>query len=82
MVQVLTPKHEFYCFLGKQRNLKIIPNLNISLKSRDSNIFLAKGGGNGVLRCFRQLRSYRDERETQNREEIPFSTQIHFTFDE
>ena len=35
-----------------------------------------KEGRNWVLRRFQQLRSYRDEIETQNREEIPYSLQI------
>ena len=35
-----------------------------------------KEGRNWVLRRFQQLRSYRDEIETQNREEIPYSSRI------
>ena len=31
---------------------------------------------NWVLRRFQQLRSYRDEIETQNREKIPYSSRI------
>ena len=34
-----------------------------------------KEGSNWVLRRFQQLRSYRDESETRNREEIPYSSQ-------
>ena len=30
----------------------------------------------GVLRPFQKLRSYRDEIETRNREEIPYSSRI------
>ena len=33
-------------------------------------------GMNGVLRRLQQLRSYRDEMETRNREGIPFSLPI------
>ena len=33
-----------------------------------------KEGRNGLLRGFQQLRSYRDEIERRNREEIPFSS--------
>ena len=33
-------------------------------------------GRNWVLRRFQQLRSYRDEIETRNREEIPYSSRI------
>ena len=33
-------------------------------------------GRNWVLRRFQQLRSYRDEIETRNREEIPYSSGI------
>ena len=35
-----------------------------------------KEGRHGVLHHFQQLRSYHDEIETQNREEILFSSQI------
>ena len=35
-----------------------------------------KEGRNGVLCCFQQLRSYRDNIETSNREEISISSQI------
>ena len=35
-----------------------------------------KEGRNWVLRRFQQLRSYRDEIETRNREEIPYSSRI------
>ena len=35
-----------------------------------------KEGRNWVLRRFQQLRSYRDEIETCNREEIPYSSRI------
>ena len=35
-----------------------------------------KEGRNWVLRSFQQLRSYRDEIETRNREEIPYSSRI------
>ena len=34
-------------------------------------------GRNGFLRRFQQLRSYREEIETRDREKIPFSSQIH-----
>ena len=37
---------------------------------------LRKEGRNWVLRRFQQLRSYRDEIETRNREEIPYSSRI------
>ena len=35
-----------------------------------------KEGRNWVLHRFQQLRSYRDEIETRNREEIPYSSRI------
>ena len=35
-----------------------------------------KEGRNWVLRRFQQLRSYRDEIKTRNREEIPYSSRI------
>ena len=35
-----------------------------------------KEGRNWALRRFQQLRSYRDEIETRNREEIPYSSRI------
>ena len=44
------------------------------------NIFLVLGkmkeGRNWVLRRFQQLRSYHDEIETRNREEIPYSSRV------
>ena len=37
---------------------------------------MAKGRKDRVLRRFQQLSSYRDDTETQNREEIPLSSRI------
>ena len=46
------------------------------LKSHKSACRKTKEGGFGVLRHFQQLRSYRDQMETWNWEDIPFSLQI------
>ena len=43
---------------------------------KTSNFDCMEEGRNGLLRCFQQLRSYRDETETRNREEIPFPSRI------
>ena len=40
------------------------------------NLNVLKEGRFGVLHRFQQLRSYHDEIETRNREEIPFSSQL------
>ena len=37
---------------------------------------VVKEGRNWVLRRFQQLRSYRDEIETRNRKEIPYSSRL------
>ena len=42
----------------------------------NKNVTLKKEGRNWVLRRFQQLRSYHDEIETRNWEEIPYSSRI------
>ena len=56
------------CTLYKLKG-ELKAHIHISLYER-------KEGRNWVLRRFQQLRSYRDEIETQNREEIPYSSRI------
>ena len=46
------------------------------VKKARTALNMAKEGRNWVLRRFQQLRPYRDEIETRNREEIPYSSQI------
>ena len=48
---------------------------NLILSEENTAGYMAEGR-NGILHRFQQLRSYREETETRNQEEIPFSSQM------
>ena len=57
--------------------ISILIRTGVSLPfSQEKYLIRNKEGRNWVLRRFQQLRSYRDEIETRNREEIPCSSRI------
>ena len=75
-------QHFFFKYFVKIPFVKVIsPKQSGSAERKRHervNLFYTsrKEGRNWVLRLFQQLRSYRDEIETRNREEIPYSSRI------